>query len=64
MAGWLVLPNPFREMGAWRNSTEIQQRATPQGLDQRSKMKVVSIKDGAWWLRTSDTQTWLSTPTK
>jgi len=34
----VVLPNPFRGMRAWRNSTENQQsRATPQGLDQSQK---------------------------
>jgi len=37
----VVLLDPFRGMGAWRNSMETQQSATPQGLDQRSKMEVV-----------------------
>jgi len=35
--GMVVLPDPFRRMGAQRNSAETQQSwATPQGLDQRS----------------------------
>jgi len=37
----VVLPDPFRLMGAWRNSTETQQSGHAQGLDQRSKMEVV-----------------------
>jgi len=37
----VMLPDLFRRMAAWRNSTETNSRATPQGLDQRSKMKVV-----------------------
>jgi len=28
----VVLPDPFRGMGARRNSTETQQSGTPQGL--------------------------------
>jgi len=40
----VVLPDPFRGMGAWRNSTETNSRAMPQGLDQRSKMEEVVPK--------------------
>jgi len=36
----VVLPDFFREMGPQRNST----KATPQGLDQRSKMAEVVTK--------------------
>jgi len=32
----VVLFDPFRGMGAWRNSTEPNSRARLQGLDQRS----------------------------
>jgi len=43
----VVLPNPFREMGAWRNSTETQQsvhapRSGPEVKNGRS-----SAEDGA-----------------
>jgi len=41
LASWvLVLLDPFQGMVAWRNSTETQlKRATPQSLDQWSKME-------------------------
>jgi len=29
----VVLPDPFRGMGVWRNLMEIQQSPTPQGLE-------------------------------
>jgi len=41
----VALHDPFRRMGAWRNSTETQQLDTPQDLNQRSKME--GAKDGA-----------------
>jgi len=37
--GLVVLPDPFRGMGAWSRPNSW---TTPQGLDQRSKIKVVS----------------------
>jgi len=38
-----VLPDPFREMGAWRNSTEIQQ----SGHAPRSESEVKNRRSGA-----------------
>jgi len=35
----VVLLDPFRGMGAWRNSTKIQQSATSQGLDEEVEPK-------------------------
>ena len=35
----VVLPDPFRGMGARRNSAETNSRATPQGLDHRSRIE-------------------------
>jgi len=40
----VVLPYPFRGMGAWRYSTETQQSDHNPGLDQRSKMEEVVPK--------------------
>jgi len=40
----VVLPEPFRGMGAWRKSAETQQSGHAQGLDQRSKMEEVVPK--------------------
>jgi len=40
----VVLPDPFRGMGAWRTPRRPNSRATPQGLDQRSKMEEVVPK--------------------
>jgi len=40
----VVLPDPFRGMGAWRNSTEIQQSGHATRSDQRSKMEEVVPK--------------------
>jgi len=40
----VVLPDPFQKVRAWKNSTETQQSAHAQGLDQRSKMKQVMPK--------------------
>jgi len=37
----VVLPDPFRGMGAWSKCTETQQSGHAQGLDQRSKMEEV-----------------------
>jgi len=36
-------PDPFRCIGAWKNSTEAHKRARPEGLDQRSKMEEVML---------------------
>jgi len=38
-------------MGARRNSTETQQRATPQDLDQIGKSSVKAFFESPWLLR-------------
>jgi len=40
----VVLPGPFRGLGAWRTPQRPNSRATPQGLNQRSKMEEVVPK--------------------
>jgi len=43
----VVLPNPFREMGAWRNSTETQQLGHAPRFGPKFKNGRSSAKDGA-----------------
>jgi len=45
--GLVVLPDPFRGMGAWRNSTETQQ----SGYAPRSGPEVKNGKSRAWFGR-------------
>jgi len=40
----LMLPDPFRGLGCGGTPQRPNSRATPQGLDQRSKMKEVVRK--------------------
>jgi len=40
----VVITDPFRRMGAQRTPWRLNSKATPQGLDQRSKMEEVVPK--------------------